>query len=69
MSLLGNGIKIALVKLADMIRELRQERERIDRCLLALEALANGPRRGRPRKSPASLLGPQPVRRPRKKTE
>lgn len=37
-----------------MIRELRMELDRVDRCLVALESLS-GPRRGRPRKLPLAL--------------
>ena len=47
-----------------MIRILRFELERVDRCLLALESLA-GPKRGRPRKSPLPIgrrLSGRPVK-------
>lgn len=46
--------KILFVTIQEMIRILRLELDRVDRCLLALESLA-GPRRGRPRKTPLSI--------------
>jgi len=44
-----------------MIQVLKLERDRVDRALAALELLAD-PRRGRPRKTPLSLVGRQPSR-------
>lgn len=46
--------KIFFVTIQEMIRVLRLELDRVDRCLLALESLA-GPRRGRPRKTPLPM--------------
>ena len=62
--------------IAAIIRELRNELERIDRLILALDTLHAGPRRGRPPKllqqlraasKPSKISKKRPVRKTKKR--
>ena len=57
------------MNITTIIRELRNELERIDRLILALDMLHTGPRRGRPPKLLQQLRGAsEPTKTARKKS-